>query len=51
MTELTIAVRNDIRSQPEILVLLDAETGTPGALSQVRLLDILAWKSQGKSSG
>ena len=50
MTELTVAIRNDIRAQPDVLRQLDAAAGTPGALSPVRLIDILAWKSKGKST-
>ncbi|MET9317108.1 DUF6308 family protein [Kribbella sp. NPDC003505] len=49
MTQLTSAVRKDILNQQAGLALLDAETGTPGVLSHARLLDILAWRSQGRS--
>jgi hypothetical protein len=49
MTAITIAIGEDIRNQPDEFAQLDAATGAPGRLSQVRLLDILAWKSQGNS--
>ncbi|TDU91371.1 hypothetical protein EV138_4977 [Kribbella voronezhensis] len=50
MTAITTAIANDIRDQPSEFAQLDAATDTPGRLSQVRLLDILAWKSQGNPS-
>ncbi|TDO57495.1 hypothetical protein EV651_111221 [Kribbella sp. VKM Ac-2571] len=46
MTELTVAIRDDIQNQRSSLQQLEAEV--PAALSHVRLLDILAWKSKGR---
>jgi hypothetical protein len=51
MTALTAAIGDDIRNQPGAFAELDDATGTPGQLSHVRLLDIIAWKSQGTSPG
>lgn len=47
MTAVTLAIGEDIRTQPEAFKLLDAATSSPGQLTHVRLLDILAWKSKG----
>jgi len=47
MIAVTTAIGEDIRTQQEAFVKLDAATGTPGRVSHVRLLDILAWKSRG----
>ena len=49
MTAVTTAIGEDIRTQPEAFSQLDAATGARGQLSHVRLLDILAWKSQGST--
>jgi hypothetical protein len=49
MTAVTAAIGHDIRTQPAAFAALDRATGTPGQLSRVRLLDILAWKSQGRN--
>ncbi len=49
MTAVTHAIGNDIRSQQAKFDQLDKAADKPGALSHVRLLDILAWKSQGHS--
>jgi hypothetical protein len=38
MTAITLAIRDDIRSQPDAFELLDAATSSPGQLTQVRLL-------------
>lgn len=51
MTAVTAAIGHDIRTQPGAFAELDDATGTPGQLSHVRLLDILAWTSQGRSPG
>lgn len=47
MTAVTIAIGEDIRDQPAAFVQLSGATQSPGSLTHVRLLDILAWKSQG----
>jgi hypothetical protein len=47
MIEITAAIRADILSQPRVFEALDRATGAPGALTHIRLLDILAWKSRG----
>lgn len=49
MTAITAAIGHDIRTQRSAFEVLDAATSTPGALTSVRLLDILAWMSQGKT--
>lgn len=49
MTEISIAIGNDIRTQQAAFELLDDATGSPGTLSHVRLLDIVAWTSKGLS--
>jgi hypothetical protein len=49
MVAVTTAIGEDIRTQPGAFAQLDAATGAAGRLSHVRLLDILAWKSQGGS--
>jgi hypothetical protein len=45
----TTAIGDDIRGQQPAFAQLDAATGTPGTISHVRLLDILAWRSQGNA--
>jgi hypothetical protein len=47
MAEITIAIGSDIRNQREMFKLLDESTRSPGELTHVRLLDILAWRSKG----
>lgn len=47
MVLITNAIREDIASQPEVFGALRAAAGEPGLLSDVRLLDILAWNSKG----
>ena len=49
MAALTWAIGDDLRAQAEQFKALDAATSCPGQLSQVRLLDIVAWTSKGKS--
>ncbi|MDQ3476558.1 MAG: DUF6308 family protein [Actinomycetota bacterium] len=49
MTAVTQAIGDDIRSQQDKFDHLDKAAHEPGELSHVRLLDILAWKSQGHS--
>lgn len=48
MAQLTVAIAEDLQTQRDIFARLDASTHTPGELSPVRLLDILAWRSQGR---
>lgn len=48
MVAITIAIGHDIRSQQAAFKVLDAATSTPGDLTHVRLLDILAWMSRGR---
>lgn len=50
MAALTLAIRDDLRAQVEQFKILDEATSCPGRLSAVRLLDIVAWTSKGKSS-
>lgn len=47
MVLVTTAIREDIASQREVFVALQAAVGEPGHLSDARLLDILAWRSKG----
>ncbi|WP_374510812.1 DUF6308 family protein [Terrabacter sp. Ter38] len=47
MVLLTEAIRDDITSQPEAFGVLRAAAGGQVRLSDVRLLDILAWNSKG----
>lgn len=47
MTEITVAIGNDIRTQQDAFSMLDAAMGSSEKLSYVRLLDIVAWMSQG----
>ena len=51
MALVTYAIGEDIRAQPDQFGELDAAASNPGELSAVRLLDILAWKSQGAPAG
>ncbi len=44
----TTASGHDIRTQRSAFEALDAAASTPGELAPVRLLDILAWMSQGR---
>lgn len=48
MTLITGAIAEDLRTQTATFAALDALTPVPGELSDVRLLDILAWTSQGR---
>lgn len=47
MVAVTAAMGEDIRRQPVQFARLHAATGAPGTLTHVRLLDIVAWTSQG----
>lgn len=47
MVEITCAIGSDIRNQLQMFELLDESTSSPGDLTHARILDILAWKSQG----
>ncbi|WP_076263688.1 DUF6308 family protein [Intrasporangium flavum] len=47
MVLITDAIKQDITSQPGAFGILRAAAGEPGRLSDVRLLDILAWNSKG----
>lgn len=47
MVLVTEAIRDDIASQPEAFRQL--RDSAPEQLSEVRLLDILAWRCQGKT--
>jgi hypothetical protein len=47
MVAITLAIGHDIRTQLEVFKLLDGATSSPGELTHVRLLDILAWQSKG----
>jgi hypothetical protein len=47
MEAITIAIGNDLRTQLELFSVLDQATSSPGELTHVRILDILAWKSKG----
>jgi hypothetical protein len=49
MAAVTTAIAADIREQPQAFAALDDATSTPGDLTPVRLLDIVAWKSHGSS--
>jgi hypothetical protein len=49
MVAVTLAIGHDIRTQPAAFGTLDRATSCPGELTDVRLLDMLAWKSQGAS--
>jgi hypothetical protein len=49
MTAITVAIGRDIRTQPEEFKLLAQAASSPGELTHVRLLDILAWKSKGST--
>jgi hypothetical protein len=48
MAAITLAIRDDLISQPEQFKVLDAAANNPGELSAVRLLDIVAWTSKGR---
>lgn len=47
MVLITEAIRDDIANQPAAFSLLQGAVGGPGHLSDVRLLDIVAWNSKG----
>jgi Family of unknown function (DUF6308) len=47
MVAITLAIGQDIRAQLELFKLLDQATSSPGELTHIRILDILAWKSKG----
>ncbi len=51
MVAITQAIGNDIRTQQSAFELLDKAASRPGELTHVRLLDMLAWRSQGSSPG
>lgn len=46
MTAITVAIGTDIRTQRAAFDSLDEATDSPGFLSHVRLLDIVAWSSK-----
>jgi hypothetical protein len=48
MTEISVAIGHDLRTQRDSFSRLDALTPTPGELTHLRLLDILAWTSKGR---
>lgn len=47
MAAITVAIAADIRDQEETFAMLDEASSSPGELSRIRLLDILAWRSGG----
>src|ERR1700745_2443503 len=47
MVAITLAIGHDIRTQLDAFKLREEATSSPGELTHVRLLDILAWKSKG----
>jgi hypothetical protein len=49
MTEVSVAIGADIRTQRTAFAELDDAAGESVRLSNVRLLDILAWRSEGRS--
>ena len=49
MTAISTAIGHDIRTQRSAFEALDSATSNPGELTPVRLLDILAWMSRGKT--
>lgn len=49
MAAVTNAIGDDIRRQPAAFARLDAASGARDPLTHVRLLDILAWTSQGNT--
>lgn len=51
MVLITNAIREDIASQPAVFGVLNAAAGERGRLSDVRLLDIVAWHSKGDAPG
>ncbi|MGD1252690.1 DUF6308 family protein [Mycobacterium seoulense] len=51
MVAIICAIGEDLRTQPELFQLLDDKTSSPGELTYVRILDILAWKSRGTAPG
>jgi hypothetical protein len=49
MTAVTIAIGNEIRAQQKLFEHLDAFTAPDVHVSHIRLLDVIAWKSQGRT--
>ncbi len=49
MAAISVAIGNDIRTQHNAFQKLDEATSSPGELTHVRILDILAWKSKGST--
>ena len=47
MSLISVAIGHDLRTQRSLFDRLGAATGEPGNVSDVRLLDILAWMSKG----
>ena len=47
MVAITLAIGHDLRTQTEAFDLLGKATSSPGDLTDVRLLDIVAWTSKG----
>jgi hypothetical protein len=48
MVQVTNAIRDDIRYQPDQFAALASGTPRPGELTPVRILDIIAWTSRGR---
>lgn len=51
MVAITEAIGRDVREQPDAFMELGKAVGGPGKLSNIRLLDILAWRSRGNAPG
>ena len=49
MVAITEAIGRDVREQPDAFMELGKAVGGPGKLSNIRLLDILAWRSRGNA--
>lgn len=49
MSEVAVAIGDDLRNQREAFARLDSATRIPGDLTHLRLLDIIAWTSRGVS--
>ena len=49
MVAITLAIRDDIRSQQAVFESLDEATSSPGQLTHIRLLDVVAWCSKGQT--
>ena len=50
MVAITLAIGHDIRTQQDKFKMLDQAASSPGELTQVRLLDIVAWRSKGANA-